>query len=72
MKEEKMKIMQLGKGGKDSLGGAAAPPNPPASLGGASDPPNPSGILGGLRLPNLLGNVFVLDCLLRQSTSHTQ
>ena len=40
MKEEKMKIMQLGKGRKDSLGGAAAPPNLPASLGGLR-PPNP-------------------------------
>ena len=34
-----MKIVQLGKGRKDSLGGAAAPRNHPASL-------------GGLRLPN--------------------
>ena len=40
MEEEKMKIMQLGKGGKDSLGGAAPPPTPPASLGGLR-PPNP-------------------------------
>ena len=32
--KEKMKILQLGKGGKVSLGGAAAPPTPPAFLGG--------------------------------------
>ena len=35
-------IVQLGKGGIAPLGGAAAPPTPPAFLGGLR-PPNPPG-----------------------------
>ena len=41
MKEEKMKIMQLGKGGKDSLGEAADPPTTLPLLSGGSAPRAP-------------------------------